>query len=127
MNRILSTANGMADDFVLDIHVDPQGGVWLAQNNGITRFNPGLSVFGKKERLEGDVQIVTRHGGALYAGTAAGLFRLKAQSGILPQFERVDGVDGSEVAALKPYGTDLLTATNLGCFSRIGDSRQEDI
>ena len=56
VDRILSTANGLADDWVSEIHVDPQGGVWLAQNNGITRFNPGLSVFGKSERLEGDVQ-----------------------------------------------------------------------
>jgi class 3 adenylate cyclase len=120
VDRILSTANGLADDWVSDIHVDSQGGVWLAQNNGITRFNPGLSLFGKSERIEGDVQTMARHDGGLYAGTTAGLFRLKPESGAEPQFERIDGVS-SAVFALMPYGKDLLAATDQGVFSASGN------
>jgi class 3 adenylate cyclase len=120
VDRILSTATGLADDWVSEIHVDTQGGVWLAQNNGITRFNPGLSLFGKSERIEGDVQTMVRHGGALYAGTTAGLFRLKPQSATAPQFERIEGV-ASAVWALMPYGKDLLAATDLGVFLASGD------
>src|SRR5579863_4531644 len=120
VDRILSTANGLADDWVSDIHVDSQGGVWLAQNNGITRFNPGLSMFGKNERIEGDVQTMGRHDGGLYAGTTAGLFRLKPQAGVAPQFERIEGVN-SAVFALMPYGKDLLAATDLGVFTSSGN------
>ncbi len=120
VDRILSTATGLADDWVSEIKVDSQGGVWLAQNNGITRFNPGLSLFGKNERIEGDVQTMTRHAGALYAGTTAGLFRLKPQSGTAPQFERVTGVN-SAVFTLMPFGKELLAATDLGVFEISGN------
>jgi len=120
VDRILSTANGLADDWVSDIHVDSQGGVWLAQNSGITRFNPGLSLFGKSERIEGDVQTMARHGDGLYAGTTAGLFRLKPKSGVAPQFERIEGVNGA-VFALTPFGNDLLAATDQGVFIASGN------
>ena len=69
---------------------------------------------------------MTRHGDAFYAGTTAGLFRLKTATGLLPQFERVEGVNSTLYGALKPYGTDLLAATDLGCFSRIGQSRRAE-
>jgi hypothetical protein len=121
VDRILSTANGLPDDWVSEMHVDPQGGVWLAQNNGITRFNPGLSMFGKNERLEGDVEHVVRHEGALYVGTTAGLFRMKAQPGSPPQFESIDGVN-STVEALMPYAKDLLVATESGVFLATGNN-----
>jgi len=120
VDRMLSTANGLADDWVSEIRVDSQGGVWLAQNNGITRFNPGLSQFGKSERIEGDVQIIARHGGALYAGGTSGLFRLKPQSGTQPQFERVEGVT-STAWALICYGNDLLAGTDQGVFAISGN------
>ena len=119
VDRILSTANGLTDDWVSDIHVDSQGGIWLAQNNGITRFNLGLSLFGRGERVEGDVQTMARHDGGLYAGTTAGLFRLKPQPGAAPQFERIEGVN-SAVFALMPYGKDLLAATDQGVFTASG-------
>ncbi|HEX4277869.1 MAG TPA: hypothetical protein VHZ74_21090, partial [Bryobacteraceae bacterium] len=115
VDRILSTAEGLADDYVSDIHVDPQGGVWLAQNNGITRFNLGLSVYGKSEGLEGDVQSMTRAGGVFYAGTTDGLFRMKPQIGARPQFERVEGLTGS-VFALLPYLQRVLAGTDRGVF-----------
>ncbi len=120
VDRVLTTANGLADDWVTEIHVDSQGGVWLAHYNGITRFNPGLSSFGKSERIEGDVQIMARHEGALYAGTPAGLFRLKPQPGAAPQFERIEGLN-SAVYALMPYEKDLLAATDLGVFVASGN------
>jgi class 3 adenylate cyclase len=120
-DRILSTATGLADDWVSEIHVDLQGGVWLAQNNGITRFEPGLSSFGKSERIEGDVETIARHGGALYAGTTSGMFRLTTQTGAhLPQFERTNGVN-TTVWALMAYEKDLLAATDLGVFLASGN------
>ncbi|HWF11182.1 MAG TPA: adenylate/guanylate cyclase domain-containing protein [Bryobacteraceae bacterium] len=119
VDRTLSTTEGLADDYVSDIHVDPQGGVWLAQNNGITRFNPGLSTYGKSEGLEGDIQSMTRAAGVFYAGTTAGLFQMKPKEGARPQFERVDGVTGA-VFALLPYQQKVLAGTDQGVFAVAG-------
>lgn len=116
LDRILSTASGsLPDDFVKDITVDRQGGVWLAQDNGVARVNPSLSVYGKAEGLEGDVQSVARQGADLYAGTSVGIFRLNVQAGRPPEFLRVEGANGSTYALL-PYGKDLLAGTDVGAF-----------
>jgi class 3 adenylate cyclase len=121
VDRIFSTANGLLDDFVSAIYADPQAGVWLSSNNGITRVDPALTAFGKTEGLPGDVQVTARHHGVIYAGTSAGLFRLNASAGVEPQFERVEGLNSTEMWALKSYGNDLLAATNLGVFAVSGN------
>jgi class 3 adenylate cyclase len=115
LDRILSTANGLADDYVADVFIDSQGGIWLAHNNGITRFNLGLSHYGKSEGIEGDVETMARHAGALYAGTTAGLFRLTAKNGVGPQFDHIDGIDAT-VWALASQGKDFMVATDRGVF-----------
>jgi class 3 adenylate cyclase len=119
IDRTLSTANGLVDDSVSGMYVEPQNGVWLTQNNGITRINPGISKYGKSEHLEGDVQSMTRQGGAFYAGSTAGLFRLKSQAGDAPAFEHIEGIK-STTWTLAPYGKDVLAATDLGVFLASG-------
>ncbi len=122
LDRILSTstASGFADDFVTRIFPDSQGGVWITQNNGITRFDRGLSLFGKANGLEGDVESMIRHGGTLFAGTTAGLFRLKPETGAPPRFERLEGINNT-VWVVAPYGKDLLAGTDVGVFLVSGD------
>src|SRR6185312_8156026 len=122
VDRIFSSANGLPDDFVTAIYADPQHGVWLTSNNGVTRVDPALTSFGKTEGLAGDVLATARYQGALYAGTSAGLFRLTAESGRQPRFDRVDGLDSTEMWALKSDSEDLLAATNIGIF-RISGNR----
>ncbi len=122
LDRILSTstASGFTDDFVTRIFPDSQGGIWITQNNGITRFDRGLSLFGKANGLEGDVESMTRQGGILFAGTTAGLFRLKSEAGVQPQFERLEGINNT-VWVVAPYGNDLLAGTDVGVFLVSGD------
>ncbi len=117
LDRILSTstASGFGDDYVTRIFPDSQGGIWITQNNGITRFDRGLSLFGKANGLEGDVESITRQGGILFAGTTAGLFRLKTETGMQPLFERLEGINNT-VLAVTPYGKDLLAGTDAGVF-----------
>jgi len=121
VDRIFSTANGLPDDLVSALYVDAQGGVWLTSNNGITRIDPALAAYGKVEGLQGDVQVTARHLGVFYAGTTAGLFRLTAPAGLQPKFDRIDGLDSTSMWALKPYGNDLLAATNLGVYDVSGN------
>lgn len=117
LDRILSTstATGFTDDAVTRIFPDSQGGIWITQNNGITRFDRGLSVFGKANGLEGDVESMTRQGGILFAGTTAGLFRLNTTIGVQPRFERLEGINNT-VWVVAPYGKDLLAGTDVGVF-----------
>jgi class 3 adenylate cyclase/streptogramin lyase len=114
VERILTKeADGLADDYITAIYVDPQGAVWLAENNGITRFNPGLTRFGNGDGLQGDVQAVDRWADTIYLGTTAGVFRMRAEAGVRPKFQQVDGIS-SKVWCLLPWQGDLLVGTDLG-------------
>lgn len=116
LDRILTRENGLTDDYVTTIFRDRQGGVWLAGNNGLTFLNPGLTSFGPSLGLTGDVRCVIRAGGAIYVGTAAGLFVMNAAAGQEPKFMRIPGID-TAVEALLPRGKQLLAATHAGVFS----------
>ncbi len=117
VDRILSKASdSLDDDFVLAIQPDSQGGVWIAQQSGLTRLNPGLTAFGVKDGLVGTVECIARHAGSLYIGTTAGAFRLSSQVGSAPRFERVGDFKGT-VLALLSNGKDLMASTDQGIFS----------
>jgi class 3 adenylate cyclase len=115
IDRILSTSSGLADDFVSDMHRDPQGGVWVTMNNGISRYDPALSKFGSADSLSGDVQTVARRSADLYAGSTTGLFRLVQTPERRPVFEKVDGISGG-VWSLDVRSAGLLAGTDLGLF-----------
>jgi class 3 adenylate cyclase len=115
IDRILTQATGLTDDYIADIFRDRQGGVWLACNNGITYFNPGLSRFESPLGLAGDVRYVTRADGAVYSGTTKGLFVMKTAPGEAPKFERIPGID-TAVSVVLPRGDHLLAATDTGIF-----------
>ena len=105
----------LADNSVFAIHVDQQGGVWLVQQSGLVRFNPGLTRFGTGDNLNSRVNCVTRHGGAIYAGTTTGLYRMLAATGSAPKFERIEGIDNN-VWALAGNENELMAATDTGIF-----------
>ena len=124
LDRILTQADGLTDNYITAIFHDKQGGIWLAGNTGITYLNPGLSRFGAGLGLQGVVQYVVRAGGVVYAGTDEGLFAMKPTAGHAPKFERVPGIDAG-VSALLPRGGQLLAATDNGIFSvERGGARQ---
>lgn len=116
IDRILTKASGLSDDYITAIFRDRQGGVWLAGSNGITFLNPGLTRFEANLGLQGDVRDVIRAGQSLYAGTTSGLFLMKAAAGEEPGFERIPGID-TAVSALLPHGGQLIAATDSGVFA----------
>lgn len=114
-DRFLSKANGLPDDYVTAIFEDKQGGVWLTGNNGIARFNPGLSRFEGAAAPDGDVQSIARLDGTVYAGTSKGLFRMAIAAAGAPPFTGVQGID-AKVWPVQPFGQALLAATDAGVF-----------
>lgn len=111
IDRIISKADGLADNFVATIYPDRQGGVWLGYaGGGIARFNPGLSRFDERVGLP-YAGCSVRQDNTLYAGSRAGLFRMESRSGVPPRFSQVAGIH-TYVWSLKPYGRDLLAATD---------------
>jgi class 3 adenylate cyclase len=115
IDRIVTRENGLTDDFVTSLYADRQGGIWVTGNNGIARLNPGLTILGRDQNLQGETVTMARHSGALFAGTRSGLFRLKASQGVPPLFSRVDGINDS-VLALLSFNEKLLAGTAHGLF-----------
>ncbi|HWE48232.1 MAG TPA: adenylate/guanylate cyclase domain-containing protein [Bryobacteraceae bacterium] len=120
LDRFISTANGLPDNYVGYIFADRQGGVWLATQRGLARFNSGLSRYDASIGLEGDVNSLARYGGSIYAGSTTGLFRMVSAPGLPPRFERIAGINAT-VEALLPGPDRLLAATEVGIFSVSGD------
>jgi len=119
LDRIVSDSDGLPGDFVTSIFVDGQGGLWVTGMNGLTRFHAGLSLFGKKTGLEGDVFCMSRQGGSMYIGTTVGLFRMQTEAGLPPHFDSVAGIN-TGVLTLLPRGDELLAATSVGVFKVSG-------
>jgi class 3 adenylate cyclase len=113
VERIIDKSDGLLDDYITAMQIDRQGSVWLSQANGITRLNLGLSHYGNAEDLRGEVQSITRHRGAIYAGTSVGLFRMESQPGKKPHFDRIGDIDNT-VWSILPYEGNLLVATASG-------------
>jgi class 3 adenylate cyclase len=116
LDRILTRASGLTDDYISAIFRDRQGSVWLAGNNGITYVNPGLTLVNANLGLQGNVKCVARAGGILYAGSEKGLFRMRTSARQEPGFEPIPGID-TAVTALLPLGDQILAATDSGVFA----------
>lgn len=73
----LDEAAGLPANMVLNLYLDRDEGLWLALNEGLTRFETrtGLSIWDKAAGLPGAVLDVIRHRGVLYASTGLGVFR----------------------------------------------------
>jgi diguanylate cyclase (GGDEF)-like protein len=76
VDQVIDTASGLNDDFVSGLVVDREGSLWAALNNGLSRLEVAspLSVLDRRSGLPGSVYSVARHRGALWVGTAVGLF-----------------------------------------------------
>jgi signal transduction histidine kinase len=124
--RVYREDAGIAPDaLVLDARLDRQGGLWLALNDGLLRVDvlTPLTRFGLAHGLRGTVYDVVRHGGALFAGTSTGLYRLVPGAPSLggdgqPRYARFEPVAGipEQVWALLPDAAGLLAATSDGVY-----------
>ncbi len=113
---ITSETDGLPDNHITSLYCDPQGSVWLTSVTGISRLNLGLSRFEKGQGLKGDMLTSLRHGDTFYAGTTAGLFRLRTVDVARPSFEQVPQLPGPFVWSLLSHGGDLLATTDQGLY-----------
>jgi signal transduction histidine kinase len=118
--RVLGEDVGLAaDDVVLFIEQDRQGGLWLALDRGIVRVDvpAAVSVFDARDGLGGLINDVARYHGTMYAATSQGLFMLHAfdgpESRARMRFSPVPGVS-SQVWFIQEAGDRLLAASDEG-------------
>ena len=73
----INRQSGLNDNFIRNLALDREGGVWVALENGLARFsvNSPISIYDDKLGLEGAVHQIQRHLGTLFFATSAGLFR----------------------------------------------------
>jgi len=109
---------------VYDLYRDPQGGIWTAHSQGLSRLETGhsLSSFGAEEGLSGNVMETLRVGGTLYTATLKGVFALRAseEKGQPARFDRLT-IPG-RAHDLLPFGESVLAATTAGVYRIVGTS-----
>ncbi|NNF58161.1 MAG: hypothetical protein HKN04_07955, partial [Rhodothermaceae bacterium] len=117
-----------ADDKVLYLYEDQQGGLWLALDQGIRRIDvlSPLTQFDLSQGLEGLVADIVRVRDDLYVATSTGLFRLVPSGWPSPdgepsyaRFERVSALR-TQYWALLDVEDALLAATNDGLYELRG-------
>jgi len=82
--RILDRSTGLADNAVISLAADREGGLWLGYNSGAARLdlNAAVTVFDATNGpTPGTIDSWGRHAGRLYAGTYDGLYRLEQADG----------------------------------------------
>ncbi len=127
VDQVIDSAAGLNDDFVNGLVVDREGSLWVALNNGLARIEVAspLSVLDRRSGLQGSVYSLERHRGALWVGTAAGLFTtagVGAGAGGAPgdgpaaRLRPVPGISPA-VWSLLSVDDDLLAGVAFGVFS----------
>jgi signal transduction histidine kinase/ligand-binding sensor domain-containing protein len=123
LERILDERSGLFSDQVNFAYPDREGGIWLAMVFGVARADvpSPLSYFDKWTGLKGMVSAITRHDDALYAGTSAGLFRIKpAAPGRPARFESVAEFQDNAVWSLLSTQSGLLISSADGVYQLHG-------
>lgn len=133
--QVLDKRAGLVDNDIKSLFVDRQGGLWLASGGGLSRVDVLAPVTFYDERigLEGDGLSVERYEGTIYAGTSAGVYRLRTTNGpgrtLEPQFQLVPGLR-AQVFDLAATADGLLVASDKGIYAieseqlrRIGSGR----
>ena len=113
---------GFADDWINYVYADMQGGLWMALDAvGIARIDvpSQLTIYDDRLGLDGTVQAMERHQGALYVGTGTGLSRLSlpaAGARGMPS-SMVDVLAGAPTQDLLSADSILFAATHEGLIS----------
>jgi signal transduction histidine kinase/BarA-like signal transduction histidine kinase/ligand-binding sensor domain-containing protein len=110
-------------EFVLDVILDEQGGLWLALDTSVFRVDliSPLTFLGQENGLEGTVYDVQRHMGVLHVATSLGLFKLRAVGEIEndrtagPAFQRAMPLN-QQVWGMRSTRDALLVAANDGVY-----------
>lgn len=85
IQRQIDERHGLLSSRVNGLAEDAEGGLWLAQHNGLARVQLGLPYerLGGEQGYRGSVRAVIRHGGRLYVGHADGVSRQDPATGKL--------------------------------------------
>ncbi|NYF80549.1 sensor histidine kinase [Granulicella arctica] len=119
--KVLTTADGLADDFIRSLLVDAKGDVWVGTRHGLTRISGnGMTTYTSMDGLGSDFigVMVQARDGDLWIGTSGGLTRL--HEGRFTNFKVRDGVAKNVVTAIyeDADGT-LWLGSNGGGLSRM--------
>ena len=118
LRGVLGLDSGLRSTNVKALHVDHDGGLWLALEQGLARveLEATWTVFDERLGLSGATTAFHRSRGVLYAATAVGVFRLRAATGPgHARFERVPGIE-TQAWDLVEAGDDELAATTNGVY-----------
>jgi ligand-binding sensor domain-containing protein/signal transduction histidine kinase len=75
-NRVVTTADGLADDFVRSLYADADGSLWIGTRNGLSHYRDGsFHSYSKLDGLPGDLvgTMLRSRNGRLWVGTLGGL------------------------------------------------------
>ena len=120
--------SGLKSQEIHFVFEDRDGGIWLAQNNGLARIEtPGLvSTFNQSSTcknlsdsgLEGTPAAVLRHRGRIFVATSLGVFQSQVCGGDFPTtvFRRLPQLGKIQATGLLPWGNSLLVSTREGVF-----------
>ena len=119
VDQVIDTAAGLNDDFVSGLAVDREGSLWAALNNGLARIEVAspLAILDRRSGLRGSVYSLARHRGALWVGTAMGVFKTDATTAAAPatSLHPVPGLSPA-VWSLLPVDDGLLAGVAFGLF-----------
>ena len=99
--KVLTTENGLADDFVRSLYADRDGSLWIGTRNGLSHYqNGGLRSYSRLDGLGSDLigAILRGRNGDLWIGTLGGLSRLRGDE--IVNYTTKDGLGSNAVTAL---------------------------
>ena len=118
--RRFDRTTGLADNAILSLLEDHEGGLWLGYNSGVARLalTSNVTVFDATNGpTPGTIDGWGRHDGRLYAGTYDGLYRLgpAGADGLGARLVRINDRVTNIFAILSHQG-DLIVSSHTGLF-----------
>ncbi len=124
VRQILDKAAGLRDVHVKFAYQDREGGLWLALNNGIARYEiqSPFTLFQRIPGIENGVVSIVRHHDVLYAATGLGVYYLRTatNAGGSAVFKPVAGITSQCRPLLSANGF-LFACASDGLYEIIGD------
>lgn len=128
--RLINRTAGLADNAILSLFTDADGGLWAGMNSGVVQIahNSPITVFdGTNGPTPGTIDGWYRHNGEVYAGSFDGLYQLMppdTTTGSSPRFDRIlDSV--TNVFAFTYHQGDLIFSDSNGLNRLLADGRSE--
>jgi signal transduction histidine kinase/CheY-like chemotaxis protein len=127
--RRFDRTSGLADNAIISLATDNEGGLWIGYNSGAARISvaSAVTVFdGSNGPTPGTIDVWGRHDDRLYAGTYDGLYRLEPgrHGGHGSRLVRIND-QVTHVFGLHSYAGQLLIAETNGLYRLREDDSAE--